>query len=256
MSNVASSPLNWNNASKDYGAYRPGYPDDYFELLQRFGIGLPGQNILDIGSGTGALALKFARQGANVTAVDLSDGQIAEARAKAAAQNLDIRFIISGAEDAPIEENYFHTVTASMCWGYFDMQRIIDKIKRVLAPGGVLLISSIVWGDDDEVTRKTNNLLARYNPLSVRNRSVRSTHHHLLPEEFALQTFHTYVTKLPFTEESWRGRMRATKFIGAVLPAEQVTRFDAELAEILRSTDQKTFDVSHNIQINIYKYLN
>ena len=254
---MATVELNWNNASKDYAAHRPGYPDDFFELLQRLGIGLPGQNILDIGSGTGALALRFARQGARVTAVDLSEGQISEARAKAASLGVDVRFLVSGAEDAPVEEHYFHAVTASMCWGYFNGPRIIDQVKRVLVPGGLLLITSIVWGDDDDITRKTNRLLAKYNPSSVSNRSLRTGPQLLESAEgFELQTFHTYLTKLLFTEESWRGRMRATKFIGAALPSEQVMRFDAELADILRPTAQKTFDVSHNIQLHIYKYLN
>ena len=118
--------------------------------------------------------------------------------------------------------------------------------------------SSIVWRDDDEITRKTTSLLAKYNSSSARNRTERSNRD-LLPEsalqDFELQTFHSYTAKLPFSQESWRGRMCATKFIGAALPSEQMTRFDAELAGILRSTGQKKFDISHNIRINIYKYL-
>ena len=87
-----SERLHWDATSGDYLRYRPGYPDSYFALLQKLGIGLPGQDILDLGSGTGALAVPFARQRAHVTAVDLSQGQIAAGKKAARQQNVSITF--------------------------------------------------------------------------------------------------------------------------------------------------------------------
>jgi hypothetical protein len=48
--------------------------------LQKLGIGLKKQDILDLGTGTGALALPFAKQGAHVTGVDISKGQMRRRR--------------------------------------------------------------------------------------------------------------------------------------------------------------------------------
>jgi hypothetical protein len=48
-------PLHWDATSRDYLQYRPDYPRRFFILLRLLGIGLPGQKILDLGSGTGAL---------------------------------------------------------------------------------------------------------------------------------------------------------------------------------------------------------
>jgi SAM-dependent methyltransferase len=250
-----AKPLNWNNAASDYSTHRPGYPDNFFDLLQRLGVGRPGQQILDLGSGTGALAIPFARQGGRVTAVDLSAGQIAAAREKAALEGLGIRFIVSGAEDAPVEAERYHAVTASMCWGYFDTERVLDLVRRVLLPGGRLLISSIVWQEDDQITRCTNRLLAKY--------SERFNHRHEEPgsdpvpdwakDGLPLQTFHRYRVGLPFTKESWRGRMRATKYIGAALPADQVEAFDRDLAQSLDVFAPEEFIVSHEIVIRIFQ---
>jgi hypothetical protein len=53
---VNPGTLNWDQVSEDYSKYRPGYPDSHFLLLQELGIGLKNQDILDIGTGTGALA--------------------------------------------------------------------------------------------------------------------------------------------------------------------------------------------------------
>jgi 2-polyprenyl-3-methyl-5-hydroxy-6-metoxy-1,4-benzoquinol methylase len=71
-----AKPLRWDVTSQDYLQLRPGYPDEFFGLLKHLGIGLAGQEILDLGSGTGALAIPFAKQGAHVTAVDQSEGQM------------------------------------------------------------------------------------------------------------------------------------------------------------------------------------
>ena len=255
MAGKQAAALNWNKASQDYAAHRPGYPDDYFTLLKLSGIGHAGQRILDIGSGTGALAIPFARQGAQVTAVDLSEGQLNEAREKAAKLAVDIRFIVSGAEDAPVEPGHFHAVTASMCWGYFHPTRIVEQVKRVLSPDGQLLISSIVWQENDEVTRRTNALLAKYNDQFSKRYDERDSA--VVPEwsrdGFRLKTYHHYQTQLPFTRESWRGRMRATKFIGAALPQAQVEAFDRELAAALEEVAPESFDVAHTIRIQIFQ---
>jgi 2-polyprenyl-3-methyl-5-hydroxy-6-metoxy-1,4-benzoquinol methylase len=96
---VNRGTLNWDQTSEDYSKYRPGYPDNYFLLLQKLGIGLKSQDILDIGTGTGALALPFAEQGAHVTGVDISKGQIEAAKTLASQKKLNVRFIVAKAEE-------------------------------------------------------------------------------------------------------------------------------------------------------------
>lgn len=248
--------LDWSVTSQDYRDFRPGYTDKHFKLLDLLGVGLPGQQILDLGTGTGALALPFARRGAHVTAVDIAPGQIESARAAARAEKLDIRFFISPAEDAPVEDKHFDVVSASMCWGYFDKERIVEKVRRVLRPNGLLLISSTTWlSDRDEITRGTEALIARYHENVVN----RGPHHHagVLPAwsagAFLLKTYHQYVVRLPFTHESWRGRIRASKWIGAALPPEQAAAFDRDLAVLLREVAPPHFEIEHGVSLQIFE---
>lgn len=253
--------LDWSLTSDDYLKHRPGYPDDYFNLLHYFGIGLAGQRILDLGAGTGNLSIPFARQGAHVTAVDLSQGQIDAARARAEAEKLSLRFIISGAEGAPVEEDHFDAVTASMCWGYFDTSRIVEKVKKVLRPEGLLLISSIIWlSDHDEITRRTEEIVGRYNEsFSMRGTGTKSKERtaEVIPDwsttAFRLKTYHQYETGIPFTRESWRGRLRASKWIGAALSHEKAKAFDSELAEALAEIAPEQFEISHTIRIQVFQ---
>ncbi|HZL70963.1 MAG TPA: methyltransferase domain-containing protein, partial [Planctomycetota bacterium] len=68
--------MDWDRVSDDYAKYRAGPPASYFDRLKEQGVGLPGQRLLDFGTGTGVLARNFARAGARVSGVDSSPGQI------------------------------------------------------------------------------------------------------------------------------------------------------------------------------------
>jgi len=75
--------FDWGKTSQDYAKYRAGYPEPFYEVLAALGIGKPRQTILDLGTGTGVLARAFAKRGAQVTGVDISEDQIAAAQALA-----------------------------------------------------------------------------------------------------------------------------------------------------------------------------
>jgi len=57
--------IDWGRTSTDYATHRPGPPASLFERLASFGVGLAGQRILDLGTGTGVMARGFARRGAS-----------------------------------------------------------------------------------------------------------------------------------------------------------------------------------------------
>src|SRR6202000_3319844 len=119
-------------------------PEEFFHLLRELGIGVAGQDILDLATGTGALAIPFARRGARVVGVDASEGQLAAARSVAAREQLtvDLRFAL--AEETGLPDASFDAVTASMCWRYFDAAKTVSEVLRLLRPEGLLLVCSIV----------------------------------------------------------------------------------------------------------------
>ncbi len=91
--------FDWGKTSADYSAYRTEYPKSLFDALNGLGIGLPGQRLLDLGTGTGTLARGLAERGAIVTGVDISPNQIGEAKKLAEGRNLKIKFSVGAAED-------------------------------------------------------------------------------------------------------------------------------------------------------------
>ena len=124
--------IDWGKTSDDYSAFRPGPPPSFYSRLSALGVGLPQQLILDLGTGTGVLARQFARQGAVVTGVDLSERQIASARQLAAEEGLDVEFVVGRAESLPWTTAKFDVATANQCWLYFDKAKTNRELRRVL----------------------------------------------------------------------------------------------------------------------------
>jgi SAM-dependent methyltransferase len=245
--------LNWNAISHDYAEHRPTYPISFFNLIQLTGVGKQGQHILDIGAGTGALAIQFAKQGSKVTAIDASEGQLIELKKKADELHLDIDTKFARAEETGLPSHSFDAITASMCWGYLDKDSIAIEVPRLLKPNGVLLVSSLIWTHDDPISQVTDSLIAEYNPASKRqSRSERSDP---VPDwvkpPFSIRGFYSWTEGLSFTREGWRGRIRATKWIGAALDSESVVSFDKRHDEALKKITGDTFTIPHQITFHL-----
>lgn len=249
--------LDWSAVSADYARHRNGYPASTFAHLKGFGIGLAGQVILDLGTGTGALAIPFARQGALVTGLDPAAGQLEAARARAIAEGLSLRLLQAPAEASGLPSAAFDALTASMCWGYFDPDKVVPEALRLLKPGGLLLISSIIWqAGKDDVAARSNALIARYNPRFDLRQGQQQAEEDPLPAwargRFALKSYHRYHEAVAFSHEQWRGRIRASKWIGAALSPEQAAAFDREHQALL-APEPATLWIDHRIRLQVFE---
>lgn len=70
---------------------------------------------------------------------------------------------------------------------------------------------------------------------------------------FHLHAMFVFDEAMPFTRESWRGRIRACRAVGATLAPEQVEAFDREHDALLRRIAGDTFSVLHRIDAHIFR---
>jgi len=106
-----------------------------------------GAEVLDVACGTGNVALPLARRGAHVTGVDIAPNLLQQARQRAAAEALQIRFEEGDAEQLPYADSTFDAVV-TMFGAMFAPQpeRVVAECARVLKPGGLLAMANFTPG--------------------------------------------------------------------------------------------------------------
>ena len=157
--------IDWGRTSGDYAVFRPGPPRRFYDMLRVLGVGLSGQRILDLGTGTGVLAREFARRGANAAGVDISQNQINTARRLAVQEGLTVDFRVAEAVTTPFPDGCFDIVTANQCWLYFDPAQAVAEVRRLLTPEGLLVTSHFSWLPRlDHVARETESLILQAQP--------------------------------------------------------------------------------------------
>lgn len=104
-----------------------------------------GQEVLDVAAGTGNVAVLAAEEGADVTACDISPGQVELGRARTAAEGVEVDWEVADAEDLPYDDDRFDC-SASVFGMMFAPRPEVAAAEmfRVVKPGGTIGIAA--WG--------------------------------------------------------------------------------------------------------------
>lgn len=223
----------------DYARFRQGFPDSLYERLAGHGIGLEGQAVVDLGTGTGTLARGFALRGCRVTGIDRDVRLLEQARALDAEAGAKVDYRVARAEETGLSDACADVVAAGQCWHWFERERAARESARLLVDGGALLIAHFDWIPlAGNVVEATERLIEQHNPdwklgggAGIYSRWVRDLD---AAGYRAIECF-AYDQDAPYTPEAWRGRVRASAGIGASLSPERVTAFDADLAALLEA---------------------
>jgi ubiquinone/menaquinone biosynthesis C-methylase UbiE len=144
--------------SIDIGAFKEGqrnvwsagdYPDiaQMIEpvahvLLERVGL-RRGEELLDVATGSGNVAIPAAQLGAHVTGLDLTPKLLAAARARATQAGIEVRWIEGDAEELPFADGSFDRVTS--CFGVIFAPRhdvAAAELVRVGRPGATVAFTA------------------------------------------------------------------------------------------------------------------
>jgi 2-polyprenyl-3-methyl-5-hydroxy-6-metoxy-1,4-benzoquinol methylase len=146
------------NWQKFFNGHAPDYMNNVFTTNSAFEVefiiselGLqPGEHILDLGCGTGRHSVPLAKQGLEVTGLDLSEGMLEEARQYAEREKTRVRFLQGDAVDFSFPEAFDHAIC--ICEGSIGLignhekaedrdLSILRNLNISLKPGGNLLIT-------------------------------------------------------------------------------------------------------------------
>lgn len=136
----------------------PGYDSQYahgiktgaerrawLNLVQRE-LGKPAKKVLDVGTGTGFLAIMAASLGHYCMGIDLSEEMLRVAREKALIYREWIAFDLADAENLPFPDNTFDVVMSRhLLWTLPDPEKALGEWHRITRPGGKIVIINADW---------------------------------------------------------------------------------------------------------------
>ena len=244
--------FDWGRTSELYAKFRDIYPEIFYQKIIARNIGLKHQKILDLGTGTGVLPRNLYAYGAEWTGIDISENQIIQAKKLAEQQNMQITFQACSAEQANFPENYFDAVTACQCFWYFNHEILTPILSKILKQNGKILILYMAWLPlEDTIAKASEELVLQYNPDWTGAGEIRKQI--AIPEailsEFKLISHEEFDVKIPFTRDSWHGRMQACRGVGASLSEHALAEWQQEHKNLLEKIAPENFEILHYIAI-------
>ncbi|MCW2864357.1 MAG: methyltransferase type 11 [Actinoallomurus sp.] len=127
-----------------YAAERPGYPDTAIRWALEPVSDRTPLRVLDLAAGTGKLTAGLLRQdGVEIVAVEPDTAMLAELRGELP----DVRTLAGSAEHIPLGDGSVDAVVVGQAMHWFDLDRALPEMSRVLAPGGVM---AGLWNRHDD----------------------------------------------------------------------------------------------------------
>ncbi|MBO4908029.1 MAG: class I SAM-dependent methyltransferase [Lachnospiraceae bacterium] len=250
----ADKAFDWGKTSEDYAKFRDIYPQEFYDYILNLGLCKDGQNVLDLGTGTGVLPRNMYKYGARWTGADIAENQIEQAKRLAEEAGMDIEFFTSRSEEVSFPENTFDVITACQCIWYFDHDITAPNFAKMLKSGGKFLILYMGWLPfEDEIAGKSEEIILKYNPTWTGCGDT--VHPVLVPdrylEYFDLRSREEFRVDIPFTREGWHGRMRACRGVGASMSPETIAKWNDAHMKMLEENASEKFLVKHYVSIAV-----
>lgn len=192
-----------------YDRARPGYPDEAVEWL----VGSRNLSVVELGAGTGKLTRRLVEAGHDVLAVDPSVEMLGHLKRNVP----QARTAVAAAEAIPAADRTVDVVICAQSFHWFDHDRALPEIARVLRPGGRL---AVVWNRPDYSipwVRKLGAIIGREPELGQEIKPLQETPHFGWVEEEQFRNWSTH------TAASLLDLARSRSAV-AVLPEDERTQ--------------------------------
>ncbi|HTW08994.1 MAG TPA: class I SAM-dependent methyltransferase [Acidimicrobiales bacterium] len=244
--------VEFGRTADDYATHRVGFPPSLFDRLASFGLGKPGQSVVDVGTGTGTLARGFALRGCRAVGVDPAPEMLEKACQLDREVGVHVEYRVARAEATGLEGYSYDVLSAGQCWHWFDRPSAAQEARRLLRAGGAIVICHFDWLPlPASVAEATEAAILRHNPhwggAGGSGMYPRWATDVAAAGFGGTETF-SYDVDVAYTHEAWRGRIRASSGVAASLSPQAVRDFDADHAGMLAERfPNDTLHVPHRV---------
>jgi ubiquinone/menaquinone biosynthesis C-methylase UbiE len=237
-------------AAARYDRYRLAYPDRLIGRVAALAGLEAGDRVLDLGCGTGMLAIAFARAGLAVTAMDPEPEMLEQARANVQSAGVTVTWRQGGSGDLDISMGPYRLVTIGRAFHWMDRAGTLVLLDKIVAPAGGIALFHDAHPPVDE-----NNWFKVLCDMQRRYRGRREAGGHKRYEPFLLASAFTEIDGLSVTI---RQSLSVEDIVGRAFSMSQTQKpaaarqaFAQDLAAALRdlSTDGKFTEVAELVAV-------
>jgi len=230
---ATDSTKRFSDRVENYVRYRPGYPAEVVELLERE-AGLSADSVVaDIGSGTGISAEMMLKAGFSVIGVE-PNGPMREAAERLLADHPKFTSLNGSAQETSLPDQSVDLVLAAQAFHWFAGEKTRAEFSRILRPGGkIALLWNVRLVDTTPFLRDYEALLMRYGTdyNTVRHETIDSK---ILGGFFArLYTLHKFPNVQTLDYDGLEGRLLSSSYA----PAPGHPNHDSMIGELKRIFD-------------------
>jgi ubiquinone/menaquinone biosynthesis C-methylase UbiE len=232
-------------AADVYERARPSYPPAAVDWIVERARLEPGRTLVDLGAGTGKLTRLLRPSGVRLIAVE----PVPEMRAKLLEAVPGIEAIDGTAESLPFADASVDVVTVAQAFHWFDLERALPELRRILRPDGLLVL---VWNERD----LADPLQLALEELLVSHRSAPSaraegTWRDPLARSPLFGELETrrFAHRQQFTRQDLVDRVHSTSYVAAMPPDERA----ALLARVRALVDgrEETFPFPYVAEVQV-----
>lgn len=212
-----TSALSFGSAGELYDRYRPSPPDALIADLIASAPAGRAVDVLDVGSGTGKVAVEFLSRGMRVLGVEIDERMAHYAREHG------VEVEVAGFESWDAQGREFDLITCADAWHWIDPLRGGQKAAAVLRPGGTLALFWSYFLLDDDTAARFQQLYDEHAP-QARTHSYEPLQAKGLPfppsQEFGPIENRTYRWDATITATDWIGLVATFSDHRALMPAQ------------------------------------
>jgi SAM-dependent methyltransferase len=155
VSDRAARSRSFESVAAEYERHRPDYPEEALRwAAERLGLE-PCARVLDVGAGTGKLTRGLVALGFHVTAVEPGGPMLEQLRLAVP----EAEALGGTAESIPLPDESVDAAFAGQAYHWFDRERAVPKLHRVITAGGGLALLWNWWDERDPLQRELGELV-------------------------------------------------------------------------------------------------